>query len=436
MNDGITPDENNPHQNDQPENDQPEIDPWESEMSDEFERRVRDLHEAPLDLSSVKGKAMHIKRKRQAIAAGTVLAVAAAIVPIALLVANSTNSSSDGVQPAGPTPSQTVIDTPSTPPTDDPTAPTTPTTPVTAPDDTAYGFDFIEVTSGNAVLHESDGGVIELPRPDYTDAADLGGVIAAYRQGADANGFVDVITDGQVTTTYDARSSMVITPTSSAVAFITTDGELLVVSADGESSLSSDVGRDDVPAALIGTGDCSVEAGCHPFLNDANGTRAPYEINYEGPTTVVVPDAIRLNDANDDFLASIQTSYSDNGSCGGLFDRRAQKFVFKTCKSQVLEISPQGDFVIGTSSYGDGIGAPYVSILDGTTGDEVARYTPVQGYVDRMAWADDTHAVATVFTDDRWSIVSLSTDGTVETVVGPSALGSGDAPTYFLTGPG
>ena len=32
-------------------------DPWETEMSREFDQRVRDLHEAPLTLDQVKGKA-------------------------------------------------------------------------------------------------------------------------------------------------------------------------------------------------------------------------------------------------------------------------------------------------------------------------------------------------------------------------------------------
>ncbi len=39
-------------------------DPWETEMSREFDQRVRDLHEAPLTLDQVKGKAGRIRRTR------------------------------------------------------------------------------------------------------------------------------------------------------------------------------------------------------------------------------------------------------------------------------------------------------------------------------------------------------------------------------------
>ena len=54
-------------------------------MSRDFDARVRDLHEAPLDLDSVKGKAHKIKRNRRAAVAGGILGVAAIITPIAVL---------------------------------------------------------------------------------------------------------------------------------------------------------------------------------------------------------------------------------------------------------------------------------------------------------------------------------------------------------------
>lgn len=416
----------------------PENDPWESEMSSEFERRVRDLHEAPLDLSHVKGKAMNIKRKRQAFAAGTAIAVAAAVVPIALLVGSNSSGSEGTIQPAD-TPSS-IVDTPSEPAetaTDLPSSIT-----ATSPAATVgLGFDYLTVGDGNAVLNNADGTEIELPGADYTDAADLGGTVAAYRinqdvsgDGTGPDGFVDVIEDGEVTTTYDVRGAMVITPTASAVAFVTTGSKLFVVSAKGTSPFGG-VGPNDVAAALIGDGDCQLESGCHPFLNDRTTETAPYEINYEGPNTDVVPGAKELNDATDDFLASIQTDYIDGGACGGLFDRRAQDWVFETCQAQLLNISPQGDFVIGIDPQTDGIGPNYFTILD-DSGKEVARYAPEGGYINRLAWADDTHAVATVFDGANWHIISVSTDGgEITELVDPVPGGDVD-PAFILTGQG
>ena len=56
--------------------------PWEGEMSTEFDRRVRDLHEAPLTLDQVRGKAVTIQRRRRAAVAGSILAAAAVVVPV------------------------------------------------------------------------------------------------------------------------------------------------------------------------------------------------------------------------------------------------------------------------------------------------------------------------------------------------------------------
>ena len=79
-------------------------DPWETEMSREFDQRVRDLHEAPLTLDQVKGKAGRIRRTRRVAVAGGVLAAAAVIVPIVVFAGgNLTNDS--GPEPAPkPTP--------------------------------------------------------------------------------------------------------------------------------------------------------------------------------------------------------------------------------------------------------------------------------------------------------------------------------------------
>ena len=83
-------------------------DPWETEMSREFDQRVRDLHEAPLTLDQVKGKAGRIRRTRRLAVAGGALAAAAVIVPIVVFAGGNLTDDS-GPEPA-PKPSPTVID--------------------------------------------------------------------------------------------------------------------------------------------------------------------------------------------------------------------------------------------------------------------------------------------------------------------------------------
>ena len=111
---------------------------------------------------------------------------------------------------------------------------------------------------------------------------------------------------------------------------------------------------------------------------------------------------------------------TDTGSCGGLYDREGGgRWIFQTCESQVLDISPTGDYVVGTDPYGDGIGPGYFSIL-GNDGEEVARYDTDRGFViGTYAWIDDTHVVAVVNDGGAWKIVSLGIDDSVEELAGP-----------------
>lgn len=423
-----------------PHNDNPTPDEnstWESEMGDEFERRVRDLHEAPIDLGSVKGKAMKIQRNRRAAIAGGILAAAAVIVPVAVLATGSSTGQADGLEPSGP--SVTISDTanPTPSPTPSATPPgVDPSTPSTLPDGPALGFSYVEPGSGNALLHLNDGRVVELPGPDYTGAADLGEQIAAYRSDDQGRGSLDLLEDGQVTATYDLRGGMQIAPDGRTVAFITRDDELVFVNGEvGEQSFGA-IDKGVSLSAIIGNGDCVLESGCHPFLEHDDFTASDaYEINYEGPNSAPAPGALRVNDAADGFLVSVQTETTDTGSCGGLYDREGGgRWVFETCASQVLDISPTGDHVVGTDPYGDGLGPRYFSILDGTTGDEVARYEAETGFVfTDFRWLDKTHAIASVFDDNQWQVISLGVDGSSEVLLGPVAGDETQNP-FLLTG--
>lgn len=373
---------------------------WESQIGDVLERRVRDLHEAPLDLGAVKGTARRIRRRRRAAVAGGVLAAAAVVVPVAVIATSATDSRVERIAPAAPTVTDPVRPTP-------------------APTPEGLGFSYLEVGSAGAVLHLADGGTIELPGNDYVGAVELGDQVAAVRRDDEGASSLDFLKDGEVVTSYDVRGGVALTPDRRTVAFVTTDDELLLVSEEHGQSSFGPVDPDTTLAAVIGTGDCALEVGCHPFLEYGDG-REPYEINYEGPTTVPVPGALKINDAADGFLVTAQTESTDTGSCGVLYDRQAQRAVFETCASQVLDISPTGRYVVGTDPYGDGLGPRYFSLLD-AEGTEVARYEVRSGHVflGDVVWRDATHAVAPVFDEGQWQLVSLGVDGTSEVLVGP-----------------
>ncbi|CAN5195139.1 hypothetical protein BH09ACT12_BH09ACT12_25520 [soil metagenome] len=406
---------------------------WESEMGDEFERRVRDLQEAPFDFSSVKGTAMKIRNKRRAAVAGGILAAAAVIVPVAIIATTGSNDRAETIDPA--VPSETATD-PSVPsPSPAPSSAPAPT-PGTLPDSAALGFDYLEIGSGNAIFHEADGTNIELPGKDYSDATDLGGQIAALRYDSPNGQFVDLIEDGQFVTTYDVRTDLAIAPDGRTVAFITTDDELLFVNGDrGEQSFGK-IDPGVSLSAIIGNGDCVLEVGCHPFLEYQDYTKGDaFEINYENGNTAPAPGARGVNDAADGFLVSVLTEATDTGTCGGLYDREGGgSWVFQTCAAQVLDISPTGEYVVGTDPYGDGVGPGYFSIPDGTTGDEPARHETNPGFVYAdFAWLDDTHAIAVVNDDGAWQIVSLGVDNSSEVLVGPIEGDESEGP-FLITG--
>ena len=394
----------------------PKHDTWEGEMGDEFERRVRHLHETPLDLSSVKGKAMDIRRKRRVAVAGGILAAAAVIVPVAVLGFGGSNGTAGGIDPAD-TPSVVVTD-PAGPTT--PAEPSEPAEPTSGP---ALGFAYLETGSGNSLLHLSDGRVVELPGPDYTGAADLGAQIAAYRRDDQGDGALDLIEDGRVVQSYDLRGAITIAPDGRTVAFITSDDELLFVNGEAGEQSFGKIDKGINLSAIVGNGDCVLESGCHPFLEyDDFEESDAFEINYEGPDTAPAPGALRVNDA-DGFLVSVFTETSNTGSCGGLYDREGGgAWVFQTCEAQVLDISPTGEYVVGTDPYGDGLGPRYFSILNGSTGTEIARWEAEAGFVfTDFRWLDTTHAIASVFDNDQWQVISLGVDGSTEVVLGPVA---------------
>lgn len=406
---------------------------WESEMGDELERRVRDLHEATLDLGSVKDRARTIRTKRRAAVAGGLLAAAAVIVPVAVLATSPDADRGTVIDPAQ-TPSQEPTPEPS-PTITDPVPPEPPEPSELPAPGPALGFAYLEQLDEASVLHTADGSVVELPAR-YDDAAVLAGPIVGYRADDQGNGFVDVIDGGSpltVSTTYAVRSAMSTTPDGRTVAFVTVDDELIFYTGGiGEQSFG-EVDPAVTLGAAIGNGDCVLETGCHPFLEYSDFSEGDaFEINYEGPQTAPAPGALRVNDAADGFLVSVITQVTDDSTCGGLYDREGGgRWVFETCDHQVHAISPSGAHTIGFDTYVDGLGPRSFYLLD-TEGAVVASRT-VDGVVADIAWIDDTHAAATVYDGGSWSIISFGLDGTEEVLV-EGAAGDELSPPYRITG--
>ncbi len=391
---------------------------WEYEMSREFDNRVRDLNEAPLTFDHVRGKAMAIRRARRLAVAGGVLAAAAVIVPVAVFATG---------QGAGGDPDQDLIATSS--PSATPTQAEDDGNPVLPPG--GIGVAYIE----GRTLHRPDGATFALP-DSYDGGTLLGDAFYGVRN-VDGSVFLDIVVgDGTVTETIETASGIAVNTDGTAVAYLERDGDLMTRWAEGQVEIPSDLGRDITLAAFVGGPDCNVGADfCRVFANHGDLETSPEEVTSDATVNVNIPDALRINDADETGLFTVLNKSRMAGSCGGLYDEVSADYVWETCDFQVLDLSPDSLHVSGTDDYGDGLGAPYASILDAASGEEVVRFDPEDGFVREMVWENDEHLLALVYDPSGWGIYRIGVDGSTDRVVGPSTEGDDITPAYkFVSG--
>lgn len=375
---------------------------WEREMTSEFDRRVRDLHEAPLTLDAVRGRATRIRRTRRAAVAGGVLAVAAVVVPVAVLSGGTAGETApDPVQPA------------TTATTAEPVVPA-----------------YVE----GRTFHATDGSVTELPEAGYREAVPLGDQLVAYRSGDDGRPTLDVIgADGAVVDTYLGAQDPVVSANGDVLAFLTSRGEVRVLWDGGETTLSG--GFDGWTAQAVDGGpDCAADDGCRVFLRDELGPEGSVVLS-AGGTVTPVPDVRYVVDSDGDGRLAVVSSSSDTGACGGLVEEGGS-VVFDQCTVVPETFSPDGRHLLGRDAESDGIGYDRAVVLDSATGSEVATLESGDGFVNRSVWVDDDTIAAAVFdeTDQTWSVLALTIgEDAPQTVLGPIA-GNMDEPAYRLVG--
>lgn len=395
----------------------PVSDPWESEMSREFDKRVRDLHEAPLTFDNVKGKAMTIRRNRRIAVTGGILAAAAVIVPVAILAGNGLGNADDARPDFA---SNSVAPTQATDPND-------PTPPTDAPG-AAVRVSYLE----GSTWHRVDGSTVELGEA-YFSAVELGDQLVATSN-TDGQLNVDVIdADGDVADSFEALSYPAANPDHTTVAYVASDGSLMTRWAGGEVAMGEGFVDGDSVAGLTGGPDChEVVDGCVVFINHGDGSAAEL-LDSHGIRDLAMPGALKLNDVSSSGLLAAQTESTDLGSCSVVFDRAANDNVFETCDATLFAFSPDGSYLTGSSAYLDGIGPAYVTILDATDGTELARLTPTKGFVRESVWEDPDHALVTTYEQGEWRIFRLGVDGSSEQVLA-SQDGDEATPPFTLLG--
>lgn len=115
------------------------------------------------------------------------------------------------------------------------------------------------------------------------------------------------------------------------------------------------------------------------------------------------------------------TSISDTGSCSAML--RAWRVRWRTCDNQLSDISPDNRHVLGTPAYADGFGPGSLDVLSTTDGSVVRSFTSARNgrsatYFDEV-WEDAEHVLVVTYQADRWAVVRLGLDGSMEYAVAP-----------------
>lgn len=385
---------------------------WESEMSREFDHRVRDLNEAPFSLDHVKGKAMSIKRNRRLAVAGGMLAAAAVIVPVAVFSAQGIDGRTDNDLPpatSSPTPTEAV-----------------------EPPSSALALDYLE----GKTWVRPDGSEIDLG-VRYDGGTVLGSTLLATRSDDAGNRTFDVIDEtGDVTETIELVSDLAVNADHTTVAYLEPDGDLMTLwdptaGDQGRVAIQSGL-RNTYPVAVVGGPSCSAGDDCTVYVEYGDAETPPQAVTSEGVTEQFVDGpAISVEDVTDTGLVAVQQSYSAQGSCNGLYDLEQDTFTWETCDYFLLELNRSGSHVAATHPYLDGFGNGWVAILD-AAGNEIVRVDPA-GATGRQVWEDDDSLLVTVYEKGgEWSVWRLNTDGTKEQALKGSRAGSDMNPAYTL----
>ena len=380
-------------------------DPWETEMSRTFDQRVRDLHEAPLSLDQVKGKAVRIRRNRRIAVAGGIVAAAAVIVPVVGFAGGALTDNDTGPDVANP---------------DNPKQ--------SAKDLEGLGFDYLE----GDTLHLADGTTVRLPAR-YDSVTLLGDTVFATLHD-DETGFksLDLVDDsGDAQRIGEVIAGPVANSDHTLIAYVETDGDLITRWEGGEATIASGLGDGDYIEAVTGGPDCETD-DCRIYVSGEFGTD-PLVYDANGGSEIAVPDVIAVNGVEGG-IVTVQTSYSDEGSCGGVYDLTLADYHWESCDYFLFEPSPDAQHVDATHPYLDGFGNGWAAILDATTGQEVIRFDPPEGTIVDTAWQDPAHLLALVYDSEGWSVYRIGVDQDIERVLGPDARGNEENPSYRLLG--
>lgn len=207
-----------------------------------------------------------------------------------------------------------------------------------------------------------------------------------------------------------------------AVAFTGPKGRVTVIDSDGDRVLRMPrvpAGINTTAAGVAGE-DCKEDEtsnGCTVFVNSLI---QPTSWLTSSHGIVDSTPFQRVSTVHGRWLGGI-TKVTDTGSCSAM--KRSFRTKWRTCRNRFSDVSPTNAHVLGLPAYGDGFGPTRLDLLDLRSGDRVRSWVPdrlgtTATYFDE-AWEDPTHLLVVTFQDEKWAIVRLGLDGSMEYAVRP-----------------
>ncbi len=393
--------------------------PLEDQVHDALHRRVDPLQRAPFDVTDVRRRARRIQRGRAAAAGVAVAAVLAVAVPFGLAAtgpAQRTDVPPATQSPTTQSPAPVVVS--GTVMVDPSSAETLAQTPVP----------LLDVDAPSLI---SPDGTTDLPGPFAVLTPYLDGWVGVQMdEGAGTLRFLDA--DGAVQDAGSPTGGLVGSPDGTRVAWSEyTGSQWEVVVAD--PSGSTEPVRTTFPPAPL---EHRVEpvgfvAGDQVAVRAFDGSLDTKTYVVRGDRPVEVPGLLEADSASAATgLVAGLSSLTADGACSAAVDEVGTT-AWETCQHAIGAFSPSGAYVVGTDPEADGDGSPTVSVLDGSTGEEVVTFEAdlprrtVGGFWSQVAWEGDEALVVRLFRGDEYAIMRLGLDGTVRLIDLDSAGASG-----------
>ncbi|MBO0845464.1 MAG: hypothetical protein J2P22_08630 [Nocardioides sp.] len=390
-----------------------------STLSRELAEQAHAMDGSTLHLTDIKGRARSIRRRRTATAVAGAAAALALITPIAVIADHTGGSRNNPMPPA----TQDVSPSP-TPPAGHQPAPGA----LDVSDLPTGDAPRVEYLSDGNVLRHTDGSMVSVdttfPISSFAVLADGTHLWVTAHNGTP---YVEVQDpQGHLHDPMPSGWAVSVNKSHTVGAWVRPDGQVMTWNAGATEPVAY---RDPVPASddlrigpVLGDG-CGPRQSCEVHVNVSErrtGAWQPWLVDVNGTQPLLDGGYRFLADSSESGLSIGQTEITDSGSCstllgGGEFQG------FQTCQHTLESFSPDGNLILGTPAYQDGVGNGEIAMynLRGTMLFNRHSTAKTQAHYPRAEWEDGTHVLAPVFQDGQWSIVRIASDGSMEYAVPP-----------------